>query len=65
MLTYGPFPTTQRERNREIIEKYYRDNKTNNKYTTSRDNLAIHTVYQSRVDVQRYKVTEVDMQQGI
>ena len=51
MLTYGPFPTMQREKH---------DN-TRNKYTMSNYNLAIYTGYQYCVDVQGYEVIEVGM----
>lgn len=47
MLTYEPFPTTQR--------------KIRNKYTMINDNLAIYMGYQYRVDVQGYNEMEVDM----
>ena len=45
MLTYGPFPTMQRE-------KYRKNNDTRNIYAMSKDSLAIYREYQYRVDVQ-------------
>jgi hypothetical protein len=38
MLTYGPFPTMQREKKMK-------------KYTISKDNLSIYTGYQYRFDL--------------
>jgi hypothetical protein len=52
-MTYGPFPTM-------LGEKKINSN-TRNKYTMSNDNLAIYTGYQNQVDVQGYKVIEVDV----
>jgi hypothetical protein len=51
MLTYGP--------SQQCREKKH-DN-TRNEYTMSNYNLAIYTGYQYRVDVQGYKIIEVDM----
>jgi hypothetical protein len=38
-----------------------RERKGSNKYTMSKDNLAMYTGYQYRVDVQGYEVIEVDV----